>query len=1372
MSYPSLQTPQRPLPGAYLQTPAASRFQGGAPPPRQPVFRSQSFTGQQGGVGGSSSSQNTAVGVAQQPHLQTPGSRQVAASPPLQPIQRAARTINEVLQKEASFPDLDSYVKQGISSDYDLPSPITEPAWAPFQRTKMYDIPDKIFEQYNRAQVQTMMGLFAELNHAWVTIDNALYLWDYTHPNPELIGFEEQPNNITAVRLVVPRAGVFVKEITHLLVVATTAELLLLGVAASESRSGVMTVALYQTRMSLSIRGTDVRVIEGSSATGRIFFTGATDNDVYELTYQQEEKWFASRCGKLNHTSPGYTSLVPVSLWGKKTQEHVVDMVVDDTRRLLYTLSSESTIRTFYMDSPTTLQQVIEKRRTECLRDISHMISASPLLGSTMRIVSINAISAKEASKLHLMATTSTGVRLFLSATRGFGYLTGQGAPQSMQVQHIKFPPRLEPRPASQLYPGIETSTEISSQSLAYTRMGLRFPPGLFFCFVAKEAHPGIDSLFLSGPDTGRIAAQARDLTVQASKYYEQGVWLELGSRAEAIGLVTDSFAAAQQPLGFGNELAVQFDLPPTEVAILTNTGIHIVRRRRLVDIFASALRTGGDDGLENEIKKFIRHYGRGETTATALAVACGQGSDIPPGEARTGRISDPETLEAARKAFVEFGGRPSMNENIVVEGSLQAIDTVRPSSRHDGLALYMARLVRSLWKTAVITQGVAPTGGVSITSTVSASKLAAVQEELMKLATFLDKNKSFIEGLAGPEGLQRVASRQEEIALQGEHQALHSLQKLNSSIIEGISFVQMLFDERVNEIWTTLDDIVRQRLRDLSYELLFSTDSGKDLAKILVKAIVNRNIANGSNVDTVAEALRRRCGSFCSADDVIIFKAQEQLSRVAETGANSDLGRNLLNESLRLFKQVAAALSFENLQMAVEKFTQLQFYAGAIQLALSVAQESDRGNKAFAWINDGKPEGDPRSEIYEYRKRCYDLIHQVLQAVDRSTSNDPEFVDGRPTLAATRRSEAHNVVNDSDDEVFQFDLYDWYLAQGWTDKLLAVDSPYVVLYLQRLSTSSMEKADLLWRFYVHQEDFYSAASVQVQLAKSDFPIPLIKRIEYLSRAKANASTQSVGVGRQARQVLLHEVTELLEIANIQDELLTRLRGDERIAADRRAEVVRSLDGQIQDLTHLYNEYADQASYFDICLLIYEAADHRNDADINSTWQNILESTHSKVANDPNATELPYEAVITMVRDMAHRLNYSETTFSAAMLIPMIEKYAIEFQRDVGPRTWVIDLFIHVHFHYETILSILQNIFYGEVAPFSGRNRRLIAEHMLYTIKEWYQDCVRSNTRLFGSEENAQGISDMLEVLVQNGLSPDDQEQANDLRVRIERSFR
>jgi nuclear pore complex protein Nup155 len=1032
----------------------------------------------------------------------------------------------------------------------------------------MYDIPDRVFEQWNRAEVSTSMGLFAELNHAWVWIDNALYLWDYTNPNPEVIGFEEQNNSITAVKLVIPKPGVFVKAITHLLVVATTAEVILLGMESSLGPSGVRTVSLYQTRMSLAIRGINVRTIDGSAATGRIFFAGDTDNEIYELTYQQEDKWFTSRCGKINHTSTGYTSFVP-SLWNTGTKEHVVDMVVDDSRKLLYTLSNESSIRTFHMDTPTSLTQVIEKKRQECLRDISHMIS-SPLLPPTMKIISISPISAREGTKLHLMAVTTTGCRLFLSATRGgYGFGVAQSAPpQSMQVQHIKFPPRTVSS-LPQQYPATETAPETSSTSLSYARVGLRFPPGFFLCFVTKQGRDNKDALFLSGPDTGRLSAQPRDLGAQSTKYFEQGCWIDLNSVAEAVGLVTKPFAAAQQPQGFGNELAVQYDEPPTEIAILTNSGIHIIRRRRLVDIFAAAIRNGGsEDGFENEVKKFIRQYGRGETTATALAVACGQGSDVfpSPGDARLARASDPETLELARKCFVEFGGRPSLHDNIIAENVAAAIDNVRPSSRHEGLALYMGRLVRSLWKASVITQTIASNGGILIASTVPLRKLQSVQEDLMKLQAFLKNNKSFIEGLAGPESLQRATSQQEEVALQGEHQALHSLLKLNSSIIEGISFVQMLFDERVDEIWTALDDTVKQQLRDLTYELLFSSDAGRNLAKVLVKAIVNRNIANGSNVDTVAEALRRRCGSFCSADDVIIFKAQEQLKRASEVGADTDIGRNLLNESLRLFQQVAGALSLQNLQVAVDQFSALQFYAGAITLALLVASESDRGLKALSWINDGRPGNDVRETFHNFRKRCYDLIQTTLTMVDDTTSRQPEFLDGRPTLAATRRNEAYTVVNESDDEVFQFDLYDWYLTQGWTDKLLSIDSPFVITFLSREAKTNVDRADLLWKFYVHHGDFFNAAEIQYELAQSQFQLPLSRRIEYLSRAKTNANAQAGAVGRQTRQVLLYQINELLEIATIQDQLVGHLRADSRIPADRKADELSVLDNQIQPL--------------------------------------------------------------------------------------------------------------------------------------------------------------------------------------------------------------
>ena len=207
-----------------------------------------------------------------------------------------------------------------------------EPGWAPFQKVKIYPIPDRIFDQYNRAQVSTMMGLFAEINHAWVAIDNACYLWDYTHPDPPLLGVEEQHSSITALRLVTPRAGVFIPSISRLLVIATTAEIILVGLSLSRDAATGQSISLYQTRMTIPIKGMDVNVIAGSPSTGRIFFSGRVDNDVYEITYQQEEKWFQSRCSRINHTSKGLSALTPsFSFTQKAPQEHTIQMTVDDS---------------------------------------------------------------------------------------------------------------------------------------------------------------------------------------------------------------------------------------------------------------------------------------------------------------------------------------------------------------------------------------------------------------------------------------------------------------------------------------------------------------------------------------------------------------------------------------------------------------------------------------------------------------------------------------------------------------------------------------------------------------------------------------------------------------------------------------------------------------------------------------------------------------------------------------------------------------------------------------------------------------------------------------------------------------------------------
>ncbi|KAJ5540518.1 hypothetical protein N7494_005594 [Penicillium frequentans] len=1290
---------------------------------------------------------------------------QVSSTAAAAATERGARTINEFLYQESRYPDLDSYLSQGFSSEYDIP---TSPSWAPFQKVKMYNIPDQIFDQYNRAQVSTSMGLFAELNHAWVAIDNALYLWDFTHPNPQLVGFEEQPNSINTVKLVKPRAGVFLPAITHLLVVSTTAELILLGMGVENTPTGGRQVTLYQTGMAVPIRGLDIHVIASFDSTGRIFFGGSSDNDVYELTYQQEERWFQGRCGKVNHTSSRLAAFTPslsLTNLAKVAMENVEQMVIDDSRNLLYTLSSASTIRVFHLKPDGSLSLAITKHALDIYSNIGHIIASNETLNPKVAIVSISPVPAAEASRYHLVATTATGYRIYLSATGSYSWSpvpNGTNAPTSMQAQHVKTPPVDAPTdfglPLFQ-----QPGGKLAIHTLKPTRMAARFPPGYFFCFASKDQAQKADTLFISSPDSGRVA-RAQD-NVLTGKTGESAIWMSLGGRAEAIGLCSPPPPSSS---GFGNELAIQFDHPAAEIAILTNTGIHVIRRRRLVDIFASLVRGGGtgEEGLDGEAKNFIRTYGRPEALATALAVSCGQGVEIS-SDQRLTQINDPDVLEFARKVFIGYGGRPAINENIVADSSTPTIDLVEPSPRHAGIALYLSRLLRSIWKKEIVHVGKGANGALTVSASVAASKLQTIQQDLSALEKFFKTNKSFIEGLSGPEALARAATKQEETALQGEHRALHSLVELVSHTIEGISFVLVLFDERMDEIVATLPEESKQKFLKLTYEELFSTTNGNEVAKELVKSIVNRNIAKGSNVETVADALRRRCGSFCSAEDVVIFKAQELLKRATEAGANSELGRNLLNESLNLFRQVADNLPMDYLVSAVENYIANQFFAGAIQLALNVAARCDTANLAISWIMDGRPEQDPRKTVYLHRKQCYDLVFNVILAVDTLAEADPGFVDGQMTQIAKRQNEAYTVISDSNDEVFLTSLYDWYLEQGWSDRLLQTQSPFVVTYLDRKSTDDIAHADLLWRYYAQSQRFFEAAKVQFQLAQSAFTLPLSRRIEYLGRARANASTFTPDVGRQSRQRLLQEISNLIDVANIQDDLLQRLKDDDRIAPERKNEVLQDVDGPVMDISTLFNQYADSASYYDICLQIFYLADYRNAADIKATWQHLVQDLHAVTVE--RGSPQPYEAVAEKVRSLGSRLRMSETVFPVRELVPLLERYSLEHQRQVGPEHWIVDLFLDLGVAHESIYAVLEAMYYTDEAPFQGAYRRFIATDLLYLLEGWFHETMRLGGMVFGSDVVAERVSETL-LLLQQGAAvngADIVEQSRDLQRRI-----
>ena len=125
-----------------------------------------------------------------------------------------------------------------------------------------------------------------------------------------------------------------------------------------------------------------------------------------------------------------------------------------------------------------------------------------------------------------------------------------------------------------------------------------------------------------------------------------------------------------------------------------------------------------------------------------------------------------------------------------------------------------------------------------------------------------------------------------------------------------------------------------------------------------------------------------------------------------------------------------------------------------------------------------------------------------------------------------------------------------------------------------------------------------------------------------------------------------------------------------------------------------------------------------------------------------------------------------------ADLLPMLERYAFEFQRNVGPAHWVIDVFLDLQVPYDVILSVLERMFYNDEAPFQGRNRKHIADDILYICRRWYEDTIRTVQQPFGGHETVAAVSQLLRLVTENGIDPDKREECATLRQRLEQFLR
>lgn len=119
----------------------------------------------------------------------------------------------------------------------------------------------------------------------------------------------DQPDVISHVAVVKPKLGVFIDEISYILVICTPVSVLLIGLSVLSSGPNRREIRLYATDMSAPTE-IEMTAVVGTES-GRIFMCGSQDGNLYELHYQEHESWFGKRVQLINHSVGGVQSLFP-----------------------------------------------------------------------------------------------------------------------------------------------------------------------------------------------------------------------------------------------------------------------------------------------------------------------------------------------------------------------------------------------------------------------------------------------------------------------------------------------------------------------------------------------------------------------------------------------------------------------------------------------------------------------------------------------------------------------------------------------------------------------------------------------------------------------------------------------------------------------------------------------------------------------------------------------------------------------------------------------------------------------------------------------------------------------------------------------------
>ncbi|XP_062607131.1 nuclear pore complex protein Nup155-like [Saccostrea cucullata] len=1183
-------------------------------------------------------------------------------------LENAARQVDKQLQDDRSYQELSDQLKVPVHNqpslsglnELDYPSlpeaGISIENLCEISNVKRVPLPPELVEQFERMQCNCMMGLFPTIERAWLTIDSDIFVWRY-EDGTDLAYFDGLNETILSAALVKPKPGIFQPHIQYLLCLATPVDIVLLGVSFSkpyhdvtaDSGSGEMHL-LPEPLFSIPTDNTYIVSIKGAP-NGRIFMAGK-DGCLYELAYQADDGWFSRKCRKINHSTSTLSFLVPSFLnFSFSEDDPLLQLSLDDSRNILYACTEKGTIQVFDLG-----QDGKGMSRVASI-PLNNVVHSASLIARTVErsnfkpIVHISALTKSESTNIHLVAITKTGVRLYFT-TNPFG--NNKGRPSMLTLVHVRLPP------------GFSASTVVHKPQnvhMAYHKKGT-------LLLVASQTEDN-DLLWTISNDSFPFQGQLM----------EAHSTIPIDGRTWAMCEVTSGETSVTVDKPDPPSVVTQHSESPRQFVLLSAQGSHIFSKMRPVDQLRQLLIDFQGPDAE-EVKAFFRLHKIEQACSTCLILACSR------------IAADQQVATWATMAFFMYGGEPQLHftgtpmgtdgrmmpSNLGAMG-LHQTSTPAPgmghpyfhpamtpgpnitqeiafSGKHNGICLYLARILRSIWENNVTmdypcqsTQGVTN----YLTSRINGDDLNKILENVRGLSDFVEFNSRFD---TGP----------------------------SEGMMSQVPFSPHMMGH--------IDEQGRKKLQG---------NHQASMCGALITCLINRYLDDNATIDAISSRLREVCPSLYSSDDATCSKANELL-QAAKINKNQNEKMTQLNEALKLYKEVSQPLQ---LPVVCTQFALVHYYTGIVDLCLTLAKKRDPQNLALHFYRSGEPQEDIQGmTAYMTRMECYNCItdtlayllsasvsHPHAPSVPKSPGPPPQPDPNRMTThdAEKHKEEVFRMSLKSDDELFHVALYDWFFNANLTEKLLEVQTPFIEPYLKRKATCSSEAIgalDMLWKYYEKCRNFSAAARILSRLAERlGTDVNLQQRIEYLSRAIMCAKSSSTRTSSAVEGEFLHELEEKMEVARLQLQVQRALSKLPSNILDVQYALT-SLDSELMDLTRLYEDFADRFDLSECKLAIVHCAGLYDGALIENLWQNIIDKEIEATINmNPGLRTTNLQNKLLPIGRLYIK---SDRYFPIAFLVKHLEQRSCDL--DLNTR-WVFLLMLDIGVPPSKLLEIYDRLF-------------------------------------------------------------------------------